>query len=93
LLSQPQAVYDQAKFDLIKADANTNGGSYVPTVAGQHYAVILWNPEQDQLAFIEAVVPTTPGPNPVPEFPSLALPIAMMLGLVFIVHVAKGREK
>lgn len=92
LTHQPGFVYDHAKFNLIKADADANGGSYVPTV-GQHYAVILWNPEQVQLAFIEAIVPTTPGPNPVPEFPSLALPIAMMLGIVFVVHVVKGREK
>jgi hypothetical protein len=89
----PNANYDLAKYNEIIADANAYGGSYVPTTAGQIYAVITWNPNQVQSAFIEAVVPTTPGPNPVPEFPSLALPIAMMLGLVFIVHVVKGREK
>jgi hypothetical protein len=88
-----EPAYDTVKYAAILADADANGGSFVPTVAGQHYAVIFWNPEQVQLAFIEAIVPTTPGPNPVPEFPSLALPIAMMLGLVFIVHVVKGREK
>jgi len=93
LFAQLPFDYDQAKFDAIRADANANGGSFVPTAAGQRYAVIVWNPAQVQLAFIDTVVPTIPGPEPVPEFPTLALPVAMMLGFVFIVYVVKGRNE
>lgn len=85
--------YNLAKYNLIIADANANGGSFIPTTAGQHYAVITWNPKQVQSVFVEAIVPTIPGPSPVPEFPTIALPIAMILGGVFIIHVVKGREK
>jgi hypothetical protein len=43
---------------------------------------------------LDNVIVTEEGNNvPVPEFPTLALPLAMMIGIIGVVYVIKGREK
>jgi len=77
-------------------ETNTFIGSYpawYPTYCGQHYAVILDNPGTAQLIMVELPLPTCVPPPNVPEFPTVALPIGMMIGIVGLVYVIKGREK
>jgi hypothetical protein len=62
-----------------------------PTYApgpGDVYAVILWSGRDSQDIFIEVPIPYSS-----PEFPSLALPVGMMLGLVSAIYVVKSREE
>jgi len=54
---------------------------------GDVYGVVLWQGGRIQAILIEVPIP----PN-VPEFPSIALPIAMILGTVFVIRVVKQRE-
>jgi hypothetical protein len=67
------------------ADANP---TYVP-VAGENYAVILWSRTNAQPVFIEVPVP----PPSIPEFPTLALPVAMLIGVVGAVQLFKTRKE
>lgn len=68
------------------ADANP---AYVPG-PGEKYAVILYNPGLgEQPIFIELPVPTIPSP----EFPTLALPVALMIGVVGVVQYLKTRKE
>jgi hypothetical protein len=60
--------------------------TYTPS-PGEVYSVVLWSGENAQTIFIEVPIPYTS-----PEFPSLALPVAMLLGLVFTVYSIKKRE-
>jgi hypothetical protein len=73
----------------IIADADTNGGAYVPSHLGEYYAVVLWSTETAQPAFIVLPIPDIP----VPEFPTLALPIAMMIGVVGAVEYVRTRKE
>ncbi|HNX18478.1 MAG TPA: hypothetical protein PKM50_09170 [Methanoregula sp.] len=83
----PEGTKDSGKLGALIADAEANGGSYSPG-PGDVYAVILWNGESTQAIIIEVPIPDIP----VPEFPSIALPVSMLLGVVFIVHVARSRK-
>lgn len=65
-------------------------GSFVPT-CGQLYAVILYS-DTLQVIFVERPTTTCDPGIPVPEFPSLALPAGMMIGMVGLVYFARGRE-
>jgi hypothetical protein len=82
--------YDVAKFTAIKDDAIANGGGYVPPV-GSPFAVILWKADSIQMIFVEKTRTTSdnPPPTPSPEFPSLALPVGMIVGMVGLVYVVK----
>jgi hypothetical protein len=74
----------------ILADPN-----YMPAV-GEKYAVILWTTDHLQPIFIVQTVQNDsypPGPIPSPEFPTLALPVAMMIGVVGVVQYVKGRKE
>jgi hypothetical protein len=84
----PSQPYNVALYTAIVADAELNGGGFVPAAPGQKYAVILWKSASVQPVFVEATIPE----NNVPEFPSLALPVAMLLGTVFTVYTLKSRE-
>jgi len=55
---------------------------------GDVYGVVLWSGDDAQAIFIEVPIPYSS-----PEFPSLALPVGMMLGVVFTIYVVKNREE
>jgi hypothetical protein len=78
---------DGADYAALIADAEDNGGGYVPG-PGEKYAAILYK-EGSQLIFIEVPIPYTN----VPEFPTLAVPVGLMVGMVYAVSVAKGRKE
>jgi hypothetical protein len=74
------------KAELIaEADKNPN---YVPG-SGENYAVILWSSATAQPIIIELPVPDIP----VPEFPTLAVPVAMLVGVVGMVHYVRTRKE
>ena len=79
----------QEEYNALVADAEANGAGFNP-ICGQKYAVILYVSGSVQTIFLEGTLP--PCTN-APEFPTLALPVAMMIGVVGVVHVIKGREK
>jgi hypothetical protein len=79
--------YDEAKYNALIAAADANP-TYVPDV-GEKYAVILWKSTSSQPVFIEVPIPTIPSP----EFPTLALPVAMMIGLVGAVQYVRARKE
>ena len=84
----PWGTVEVAKFNALKADAEANP-LYVPG-PGDIYAVILWNPTTEaQPLFIEIPIPTTPSP----EFPTLALPVAMLIGVVGAVQYVRTRKE
>ncbi len=79
--------WNPVKYAQLIADADANGGSYVPG-PGDKYAAILYKSSCAQTIFIELPIPEIP----VPEFPSLALPTGMILGMVYLVIVYRKRE-
>jgi hypothetical protein len=88
-------VFDQQECDKLIAAADTNGENFVPT-SGQKYAVILNvpvsgsnAPKGTQFIIVELPFPSIPAP----EFPSLALPVGMMLGIAGSVYYIKGRNE
>jgi hypothetical protein len=80
---------DTTKYNALITDANNNA-SYVPG-PNNKYAVILWDESmrKPQPVFIEIPVPTIPSP----EFPALALPVAMLIGVIGIVQYVKTRKE
>jgi hypothetical protein len=84
----PLGPFDQNKYDAIIADAELNGGSYVPG-PGNDYAVILWSSRNAQPVFIQLPIPEIPSP----EFPTIALPVAMLIGLVGAVQYVRSRKE
>jgi hypothetical protein len=88
--------FDQAECDKIIAAADKNGENFVPTT-GQKYAVILYTPvsvSDDLKGNYQLIVVELPFPSiPAPEFPSLALPVGMMLGIAGSVYFIKGRKE
>ena len=69
----------------IVADANAHGDGFVPgyrDVVG----IVCDNGECVQVVFVEIVF------TPVPEFPVLAVPLGMLVGMVGVVAMIKGRE-
>jgi hypothetical protein len=86
--------YSRTSYDNLLAQVEANAGStYVPG-AGKIYGVILWQKENNQAIFVEANIDDIVRipPPPVPEFPSVALPAAMMVGMVGAVYFIKGRD-
>lgn len=87
------------QYDVLKALADQHT-DFIPDCGDKYAAIILnVNPqtglEDGQAIFIEAIRTTCPGPDPgipVPEFPTLALPVGMMIGLVGLVYIIKNRE-
>ena len=81
---------DQALYDAFVAEIQANAGTnYAPPSTGR-YAVFLWDTAGVQGIFVED--PMNNRPPPVPEFPTVALPIAMMVGMVGVVQFLKRRE-
>jgi len=58
---------------------------------GDIYAVILFTTKSYQPVIIQVPMPNNP--PPVPEFPTLGLPVAMLLGMVFTIYVVKRRDE
>ena len=83
------APYLESEVTQLKADADANGGAYVPTASGENYVVILWRSTNVQTVVIEVPIPGIP----TPEFPTLALPIAMMIGVVGAVQYVRARKE
>ena len=77
---------DVAQYDALVAAANANP-DFEP-ICDQKYAVVLYSPGQ-QTIFVEKDMPKC---TPSPEFPSMALPLGMIIGLVGLVLVVKRRE-
>ena len=84
----PLGPFDGNLYATIIADADTNGGSYVPG-PGNDYAVILWSARTAQPVFIKLPIPEIPSP----EFPTIALPVAMLIGLVGVVQYVRSRKE
>jgi hypothetical protein len=88
--------FDQNECDKIIAAADLKGEHFVPTT-GQKYAVILSAPistTKDSKGTYHLIVIELPFPSiPAPEFPSLALPVGMMLGIAGSVYFIKGRHE
>jgi hypothetical protein len=79
--------YDTGVYNALIADTIANGDGFTPG-PGDCYAVVLYVTSTTQMVFYCAQVPTT-----APEFPTLALPMGMLIGVVGAVYVVKGREK
>jgi hypothetical protein len=85
--------YDHTEYNRLVSAAEANGGDFIP-IPQQKYAAVLFSPntgnqEQNQLIIVELPVQSIPAP----EFPSLALPVAMMLGIIGSVYFVKGRKE
>jgi hypothetical protein len=85
--------YNHGVYDALIAAATPHGG-YVPECdptkqSSFKYAIILYTPGV-QTIFLEKTTECTPD---VPEFPSMALPVGMLIGLVGLVFVIKTREQ
>ena len=80
-----QALKDE--YDTLKPVADTHG-AFTPSCRDK-YAIILYDVTKAQPIFVEGTTTCTE----TPEFPNLALPVGMMVGLIGAVYVIKGREK
>jgi hypothetical protein len=89
-ISTSWAPYDETEVQNLITDATNNGATYVPTAPGLKYAVVLYNRETLQPVFVEATIPKPPD---APEFPTLALPVAMLVGLVGVIYAIRSREE
>ncbi|MCK9592457.1 MAG: thioester domain-containing protein [Methanoregula sp.] len=90
--TMPNTEYDHAEYNALIAAADTHG-DYIPT-CGENYAVIIWSGSNAQALFIEnkLLCDNPPPPVPAPEFPSVALPVGMIIGIVGLVYAIKERE-
>lgn len=80
--------YDEDAYDEYLADVEENGGDFFPTCRAPIYAVILYDPGH-QVIIIEDDYPCDNSP----EFPTLALPVAMLIGVVGAVQYIKTRKE
>ena len=88
----PLEPYSHSDYDALLSIVEANAGNtYVPGNTGV-YAVILWQKENNQVIFVEGQMNERVPPPPVPEFPSVALPAGMVIGVVGLVYFVKGRE-
>lgn len=81
------AGYNEADFTAYMTQVNANAG-YNPTEPGEYYSVILYK-STGQPLIIPAKIPTIPSP----EFPTVALPIAMMISVLGVVYYIRTREE
>ncbi len=82
------AGYDHAAFDAYMAQVITHG-SFVPSHPGEKYAVILWKTYGGQPLIIPAIIPDIPSP----EFPTVAIPVGMLVSVAGVVLYLKNREE
>lgn len=88
--------YDPTKYNaaIAATDAFILANPHWAPGCGQVYAVVLQPKEltlglQSQIIIVERPVPCTP----TPEFPTLALPVGMIVGVLGLVYTVKTREK
>ena len=83
-------IVDTVEYDrLITGAAAASAAGYVPTL-NEKYLAILWNPrDPGQPVAIEIPVPGIPSP----EFPTLALPVGLIIGLAGMVEYIKTRKE
>jgi hypothetical protein len=80
--------YSHSEYDAYIASVDANGANFVPS-CGQLYAVILYKPGV-QVVIVEM---PTPECHDAPEFPTLALPVAMLIGVVGAVQFIRTRKE
>jgi len=80
--------YDHAAYDAYVAQVDEFGANFRPLCGGQIYGVILYKPGT-QVVVVERPTPKCP---PSPEFPTIALPVAMLVGVVGAVEYLKERK-
>ena len=84
--------WSETKYTELITNADKYGTGYVP-FCKQKYAVILYL-KGYQPIFAEVDIPgNCINPPPAPEFPTLALPAGMIIGLVGLVYFVRGREE
>lgn len=79
--------FTSADYNATIAAADANGGSFIPG-PGQKYSVMLYIPGT-QCIMIEVPVPNIP----VPEFPMLAVPVILLVAVVYLVSTLKKKNK
>lgn len=72
--------------DLI-ADADANGEGFVPQ-SGETYAVVMYISQT-----VQPSMTFEPVPYPTPEFPSAAIPVVLLIGMLGAVFVLKSRRQ
>jgi len=86
--------YDTGKYQELIDNADLHGVGYSP-YCREKYAIILYQSGL-QAIFAEVSVPTVdctnPPPIPTPEFPTIALPAGMLVSLVGLIYLVRGRE-
>jgi hypothetical protein len=80
--------YSEAAYDLYIAQVEAHGADYVPK-CGKLYAIILYK-RGVQAVIVEGH--TIPCDN-TPEFPTLALPVAMLIGVIGTVEYIRTRKE
>jgi len=86
--------YDTTKFDDYWANGvmSAEAGSFVP-VEGQYYVALLTKDDGKgdaaQPMLIKVPIPGTPSP----EFPSIALPVAMLIGMIGVVEYVRTKKE
>jgi hypothetical protein len=92
--TQVSGGYDHVKYakyiaDVDAAVAAMPNGKFIPK-CGQLYAIILYNPNNVQSVIVEG---KTDRCNNSPEFPTLALPVAMLVGVVGAVQYVRSKNE
>lgn len=86
--------YSHTAFDTYMLSVNAHG-TYVPTEVGDKYGVILYKLKADQRSpdgqplLIPATIPEIPSP----EFPTIALPVGMIISMVGIVYTLRTKKE
>jgi hypothetical protein len=95
-LSGAIAGYNKAAYDIYWAEAQTHT-DYAPSEPGEYFVVILTkqyiNEEQESVAAQPMALRVPIRDIPSPEFPSLALPIAMLIGMVGVVGFVRMKKE
>lgn len=76
---------NDAIYQTILADANNGGDGFFPGY-NDVVGIVCDNGDCVQVVFVEIVF------TPVPEFPVLAVPVGLLVGMVGVVAMIKGRE-
>jgi hypothetical protein len=82
--------YDHTAYDNLITATEANGNSYVVGI-GNDYAIVLWDSDHKwQEIFVQTKRDSS---TYTPEFPSLALPVGLLIGMVGLVYTIKTRKE